>query len=287
MKIVIFPNLKKKDAFSCTVSVCVLLSKLGAELYMDSRYSDIFKSYLGGINYGNFRSLAEEADFAIAIGGDGTILKCAAAMIGSDTKLLGINTGRLGFMASVEKDNLLVLEKLFTGDYKVSERMLLAAEYEADDGKKIYRAMNDVVVASRYSKIMEFDVFVGDNLIGNYLADGAVFSTPTGSTAYALSAGGPIIEPELECLEMNLICPHSLFVRPMIFTADSVISLVHHSSDEVSAGFSIDGNEPVILKKDSRLVIRKSSCKIDLVDMTGITFYDSLNRKLMRSLKGN
>lgn len=286
MNIVIFPNLKKKDAPACTLEVCRILHELGAELSMDSIYEETFSS-LPYVKYGDFRTLAAGADFAAAIGGDGTILKCAAAMTGTDTKLLGINTGRLGFMASVEKDNLQVLENLFTGKYTVSERMLLAAECETEDGKIIQRAMNDVVVSSRYSKIIEFDVYAGENLIGSYLADGAVFSTPTGSTAYALSAGGPIIEPELECIEMNLICPHSLFVRPMIFNADSVITIVHHSSEEVRVGFSVDGNEPVILDKESRLVIRKSSCKIKLIDMTGITFYDSLNRKLMRSLKGN
>lgn len=286
MKIVIFPNLQKKDAYSCTLEVCGILKKLGAEISMDSSYRETFAS-LDYIVYDDFRKLATEADIAVAIGGDGTILKCASAMRGADTKLLGINTGRLGFMASVEKDNLDILKNLFTGEYKVSERMLLAAEYEDEKGHSIQRALNDVAVSGRYSKIMEFDVYVGDNLIGNYLADGAVFSTPTGSTAYALSAGGPIIEPEVECLEMNLICPHSLFVRPMIFNADSVITLVHHSSDDVGVGFSVDGNEPVALKKESRLVIRKSSCKIKLIDMTGITFYDSLNRKLMRSLKGN
>lgn len=286
MKTVIFPNLKKKDAYSCTLEVCAALDRLGAEISMDRMYEETFSS-LEYVRYGDFRSLAAESDFAVAIGGDGTILKCAAAMTGTDTRLLGINTGRLGFMASVEKDNIEILKNLFTGEYKISERMLLAAEYEDDNGKIVQRALNDVVVASRYSKIIEFDVYVGDNLIGNYLADGAVFSTPTGSTAYALSAGGPIIEPELECIEMNLICPHSLFVRPMIFNADSVVTLVHHSSEDVEVGFSSDGNEPLILRKDSRLVIRKSACKIKLIDMTGITFYDSLNRKLMRSLKGN
>ena len=107
------------------------------------------------------------------------------------------------------------------------------------------------------------------------------------TTAYALSAGGPIIEPELECLEMNLICPHSLFVRPMIFNAGSVISVVHHSSEDVEVGFSVDGNEPVKIKRESRLIIRKSAEKIKLIDIRGGTFYDSLNKKLMRSLKGN
>ena len=105
MKIVIFPNLKKKDAYSCTLDVCDILGKLGAEISMDDKYRETF-SLLENIKYGEFRKLAEEADFAVAIGGDGTILKCASAMTGTDTKLLGINTGRLGFMASVEKDNL-------------------------------------------------------------------------------------------------------------------------------------------------------------------------------------
>ncbi len=286
MKIVIFPNLQKKDAYNCTVKVCGILNKLGAELSIDEKYTQEFRS-LNYLKFGKFTSLAKEADIAVAIGGDGTILKCAYGMIGSDTRLLGINTGRLGFMASVEKDNLNVLERLFTNEYKISERMMLQAEYTENGNKKIYHALNDVVVSSRYSKIIEFDVSVNGNLTGNYLADGAVFSTPTGSTAYALSAGGPIIEPELECLEMNLVCPHSLFVRPMVYSADSVISLVHHSSSELKTGFSIDGNDHIYLEEGNELIIRKSPHKMKLIDMTGITFYESLNRKLMRSLKGN
>lgn len=285
MKIVIFPNLLKKDAFDCTSVVCDMLLKLGAEISMDEKYSETFSS-VAGLGFGKFRELAEDADIAIAIGGDGTILKCASAMKGADTELLGINTGRLGFMASVEKDSLNVLEKLFSGDYKISERMLIQAEYTENGTKKIYHALNDVVITNSNSKIIEFDVSVNGNIIGNYLADGVVFSTPTGSTAYALSAGGPIIEPELECIEMNLVCPHSLFARPMIYSADSVITFVHHSRDEVHVVFSVDGNEPVVLEKNSELIVRKSSRRIKLIDMTGITFYDSLNRKLMRTLKG-
>lgn len=286
MKVVIFPNLRKNDAYNCTLSVCELLKKSKAEVLMDNAYSGIFGS-LKGVRFGKFSEFAKEADIAIAIGGDGTILRCAAAMLGTDTRLLGINTGRLGFMASVEKIDLSVLNKLFTGDYRVSERMMLQAEYKDQKGSLKYHALNDIVVSSRYSKIIEFDVFVNGNHIGNYLADGAVFSTPTGSTAYALSAGGPIIEPELECIEMNLICPHSLFVRPMIYTADSVVSIVHHSDEDVKVGFAVDGNEPLRISEGKELIIRKSSHKVKLIDMTGITFYDSLNRKLMRSLKGN
>lgn len=285
MKVIIFPNLLKKDAYDCTLSVFDILLKLGAEISMDDTYINTF-GHMNHISFGKFSELAADADIAIAIGGDGTILKCAAKMLGKETKLLGINTGRLGFMASVEKDELSILTRLFTGDYTVSERMLIMAEHTVNGKTKIYHALNDIVVSSRYTKIIEFEVSVKNNTIGNYLADGVVFSTPTGSTAYSLSAGGPIIEPELECIEMNLVCPHSLFARPMIYTADSELSFVHHSPEETAVGFSVDGNDPVMLKKDETLIIRKSDHKIKLIDMTGITFYDSLNRKLMRSLKG-
>ncbi len=286
MKVIIFPNLLKKDAYSCTLSVCEILSGLGAELLMDNRYRTEFCN-VKSVKFGSFSALVHVADIAIAIGGDGTILKCAAKMIGCSTKLLGINTGRLGFMASVEKDNLNALSRLFTNEYKISERMLLTAEYTVDGEKKMYHALNDVVISGAYSKIIDFDVYVNSNLIGNYRADGVVFGTPTGSTAYSLSAGGPIIEPELECIEMNLICPHSLFARPMIYTDDKILSVVHNSPDDANICFSVDGNEAIPLKKGDRLIIRKSSHKINLIDMSGVTFYDALNKKLTRSLKGN
>ena len=286
MKVIIFPNILKKDAYSCTVKVCEILSGLGAELLMDNIYRTEFCS-ITQIKFGSFGALVHVADIAIAIGGDGTILKCAAKMIGCSTKLLGINTGRLGFMASVEKDNLQALSRIFTNEYKISERMLLTAEYTVNNEKMMYHALNDVVISGAYTKIIDFDVYVNDNLIGNYRADGVVFSTPTGSTAYSLSAGGPIIEPELECIEMNLICPHSLFARPMIYTDDKILSFVHNSPDDSNICFSVDGNDAVPLKKGDRLVIRKSGHKINLIDMSGVTFYDALNKKLTRSLKGN
>ncbi|MDO5560617.1 MAG: NAD(+)/NADH kinase [Oscillospiraceae bacterium] len=283
MKIVIFPNLMKKDAYACTVSVCRLLISCKAEVYMDSAYQKMFHDL--NLRFGNFNEIVKTADIAVAIGGDGTILKCAARMIGCETKLLGINTGRLGFMASVEKHELELLERLFTNDYTISNRMMLTAQMTDDDKVMEYHALNDVVVSGSYSKIADFDVYANNNLIGNYRADGVVFSTPTGSTAYSLSAGGPIIEPELECIEMNLICPHSLFTRPMIYTPDKILTLVNGSSENKIC-LCVDGNEPVVLKKGQKLRIKKSIYKIKLIDITGASFYDSLNKKLMQSLKG-
>jgi len=286
MKIIVYPNLLKKDAYSCTLAVCGILSGLGAEVCMDQSNAEVFKS-LTNVRFAPFSQLIEDADIAAAIGGDGTILKCASKMIGKNTELLGINTGTLGFMASVERDSLDSLRRLFTGDYRVSERMLLTAEYTEDGVKRSFNALNDVVVTGAYSKIIDFDVYVNDVHTGSYRADGAVFATPTGSTAYSLSAGGPVIEPELECIEMNLICSHSLFSRPMIHTHDKVLSVVHNSPDEKNICFSVDGNEPVSFRRGEKLVIRKSVHKIKLIDMNGESFYDALNKKLMRSLKGD
>ena len=286
MNIVIFPNLMKKDAYSCTVEVCDILTKLGADVYMDLKYYEQFKSN-NLIKFDLFSNVICHSDIAIAIGGDGTILKCASKMTNSNTRLLGINTGRLGFMASVEKDELVILKNLFTNEYKISERMRLKAELVKDNRTLAYYALNDVVVSGEYARIADFDVFVNNNLIGNYRADGIVFSTPTGSTAYSLSAGGPIIEPELECIEMNLICPHSLFTRPMIYSDDKIITLIHNSPESANIFFCVDGNEAIPLARGQKLTITKSENKVKLIDMTGITFYDSLNKKLMQSLKGN
>ena len=113
-----------------------------------------------------------------------------------------------------------------------------------------------------------------------------MLATPTGSTAYSLSAGGPIIEPGLECIEMNLICPHSLFTRPMLYSADKTVRIVHHSQGAPEVYFSVDGNKPINLGIEQSLQIKRSHYKVKLIDLMGDTFYDSLNKKLMQSIKG-
>lgn len=284
MNVIVSPNLNKKDAYSCALAVIDKLKQLNASVYMDKSLEESFKDQ--DISFGCFNDMVFQCDVVIAIGGDGTILKCASKMIESQAELLGINTGTLGFMASMEKDELDYLERLFTKEYKISERMLIKAEIMSEDGKiHSYHALNDIVVTGMYAKIVDFDVLVNDHLIGSYRADGAIFATPTGSTAYSLSAGGPVIEPELECMEMNLICPHSLYSRPMIYTDDKVITVVHHSPEESNVYFSVDGNEPKKLNRGEKLRIKKSQHKIKLIDMSGVSFYDALNQKLSRSLK--
>lgn len=284
MKAAIYPNFQKNNALDCAKSLCDILIENNFEIFIDNSFKNEFKNKQK-IKYGCFDEISGQADFAIAVGGDGTILKCAKHLIKTNTKLLGINTGRLGFMSALEYDQLDQIENLTKGEYCISERMLLNAKI--NNSRSIYEceALNDISVSAAYSNICDFNVYVNDRLLGKYRADGVVFSTPTGSTAYSLSAGGPIIEPEMECIEMTLICPHSLFARPMIFSANKNIKFENCCKRNPDMFISVDGGEPMKLSYGSWLEIAASEHKIKIVDMTGNTFYNSLNQKLMRSIK--
>lgn len=285
LNIAIFPNFQKKNALPCAKQVCERLHSFGAEIYMDEAYSAEFSEH-EYIHYGVFSSLVYSMDIVIAIGGDGTILRCAKQMISSRALLLGINTGHLGFMASIESDQLDELGRLFCGDYQVSKRMLLSAELCGDGKKSCFTALNDIVVSGLYGKVFDFSVYADDMLLGRYRADGMVCSTPTGSTAYALSAGGPIMEPELSCIELALICPHSLFNRPMILSADRNISIRHTAGCERSIYLSADGEPPVSFPPSYHLNIQRSRHEISLLQLKTSSFYDAVNQKLMQSIKG-
>ena len=204
MKAVVFPNLKKDPALSCAREVCDVLHACNITPIADPELRALFfdKSF---VQYQPLLEAVQEAEFAIAIGGDGTILRCASHLIHTNTKLLGINTGRLGFMAALEPSQIQEIARLRTGDYRVSSRMLLCGDLLDLHGHVVQHctALNDITIARQYAHVVDFSVYRNDVLLGEYRADGVLFSTPTGSTAYALSAGGPIIEPEFSCIEMT------------------------------------------------------------------------------------
>lgn len=284
MKAAIFPNFQKKNALECARKLCDILNENDIEVYVDNNFKNEFtdKQY---VRYGLFDEFVRMSDFAIAIGGDGTILKCAKHIISTDTRLLGINTGRLGFMSALEYSQLDQISYLKSGKYNISERMMINARIDSSGSIYELEALNDVSVSAAYSNICDFDIYSDDQIIGSYRADGVVFSTPTGSTAYSLSAGGPIIEPEMECIEMTLICPHSLFTRPMIFSPNKKITFRNSFDSNPDIFVSVDGGEPIKLSVNSCVEITCSSHKIKIIDMAGNTFYNSLNKKLMHPIK--
>lgn len=282
MKFVISPNLEKQNAFRTAVAVCQQLHRHeDAEICMDSRFSDTFAE-LPYVRYQSQAELLADADFAIAIGGDGTILRLAGGLFAQPhAKLVGINTGRLGFLAAFERTELSMLEKLFTGDYIISERTVLQTEMH---GKTSF-AVNDIYASRLGGRICDFLVYVDDALIGTFRADGIIFSTPTGSTAYALSAGGPVMEPDLSLIEMNLICPHSLFARPMLFAPQRKIRVEYSVSGESDLLVHVDGGEQVRLGRTESFTVTAAERRVPFVNVKGSAFYDALNGKLMHPIK--
>lgn len=279
LNVAILCNSQKPNIDICIVKVCRILHEMGINIFADINDIELYC----GETYVEFTELSKAvgvSDVLIAIGGDGTILECARYIVGSSTKLLGINMGTLGFMASVERTQLRLLRNLATGNYTIIPRMMLRVTLE--DGTT-FDALNDISICRQYSKIFDFSVKLkGIGMhVGSYRADGVVFSTPTGSTAYALSAGGPIIEPDAQCIEMVLVSPHSLGTRPMVFSPTRKLTFTH-SCDGGDVFLSVDGNEPINVPKGSKVRIEKSPHCIDLIDMRNNTFYASLNKKLNR-----
>ncbi len=277
---VLYPNFQKKNALGCARKVCDILHSVDIGVVVSREYTKEFgdKPF---VIFEDINKLVGTADFFIAIGGDGTILRCAKLLIGTDTKLLGINTGTLGFMAALEANQLDALKRLKTGDYSISRRMTVDVVIH----DRVYTALNEVSAKSATFRICDFDVEADGYLIGKYRADGVLFSTPSGSTAYALSAGGPVIEPDLQCIEMTLICPHSLFARATLFSADRKLTLTDRTAGETSLVISVDGDVELRMAENESIEIMRGRHTLNFVDLIDNAFHDSLCKKMCKPIK--
>ena len=231
------------------------------------------------------KEAAELFDLIIAVVGDGNILEASAYAAEYDKLLLGINTGRLGFMASMEPDELYNLSKLMSGDYTVENRMMLDCEFVGGGKKDTFTALNDIVISSQFGRLADYFVSVNGTNVSTLRADGVIFSTPTGSTAYALSAGGPILEPGLECIQMTPVCPHSLVSRTMLFSTEKKLEVTFRSRDNTPLYLSIDGQIKESAEKDDKLFITRSKKFLRLIDIQGNSFFNSVNKKLLNPIK--
>lgn len=278
MKLFIMPNLDKKNAKRCTMHIVKKLNEYSAELMMDVRYAEEFTEL--SINYIDFYKGISMADIVIAVGGDGTIIHSAKHAVVYDKPLLGINVGRLGFMAGLEMYELDLLKKLIDGTYKTEERMMLRCIHYSGEDMHEYTALNDVVVSNgALSRIIDLDIMCQGKNIVSYRADGIILSTPTGSTAYALSAGGPIIEPSLNSIIMTPICPHSLVARPVIFSDEKTISVKGAALNRHPIYITIDGEEGARLEDGDVIEVKKSTQLVKLINLNEKSFYEVLNEK--------
>ena len=213
----------------------------------------------------------------IAVGGDGTIIH--AAKFGKPT--LGINAGRIAFMAGLEPTELEMLSALKSGEYEIDRRMMLRAEIVSPDGEILstHYCVNDAVVARGLQiKMDDFIVEHNGKFLNKYTADGIIFSTPTGSTAYNLSAGGPVVDPQIESVLLTPICTHSLFSRSLIFKPDS--EFVLRGDGDAEIGLSCDGEDAIPIGKGCSVRIKRAEMFGEFIRIKNETFLEILNSKL-------
>lgn len=228
-------------------------------------------------------AMAETVDLVIAIGGDGTMLYAAGHVAGSNVPLLGVNRGRLGFLADVTPDEMLgSLDQVLDGNYTRDSRLLLSAKLERADGTCIdATALNDVVLQRlNTGRMLDFETRIGGRYVNTHAGDGIVVSTPTGSTAYALSCGGPIIEPQLEALVIVPVCPHTLTDRPLVVPASQRVDVVLHHREDTRAEVTADGHSIGELRPEDRLTITAADHRITFIHPPGYDYYEILRTKL-------
>lgn len=224
-----------------------------------------------------------EANVLIVLGGDGTILEAARRAAPRGTPVLGINLGRLGYMAELELSELDQLKRLFTGEYTLESRSMLRVELLSTSGelKSFCYALNDAVISNgSISRIVDLELYESGTLVTSYRADGLIVATPTGSTAYSLSAGGAVVDPQVPCFCVTPICPHSFVARPMIFSDCSVLEIRNTCAREKMLYLTVDGKMNFELYRNQRVQIMKSDLRTRLIRLKPCGFYRKLRQKM-------
>ncbi len=227
-------------------------------------------------------TVPEASDLVIVLGGDGTLLSAARAIGGRDIPLFAVNLGGLGFLTAIKIDELYPqLERALTGEFRMERRRMLHCEL-IRDGRRVaeYEALNDMVLTkAEIARMIDLEVQVNGRFVCVYKADGLIIATPTGSTAYSLSAGGPIVYPTVAALALTPICPHTLTNRPVILHEECVIEVINRSEDNVTY-FTVDGQVGGLLMRGDTVACRRSENSISLVQPPEMMFFDVLREKL-------
>jgi NAD+ kinase len=228
------------------------------------------------------KEMAGKADLIISLGGDGTLLNIAPLVERPDVPILGVNLGGLGFITEVGVSELeSVLTRTLEGNFEVEKRMTLEVKVRSEKTKpSTFRVLNDAVIAKgARSRIIDLETYIGDNLLCTYRADGLIISTPTGSTAYSLAAGGPIVEPTLGTMVLSPICPHTLTHRPIVLPGNAVIHVTLRSFGDTVI-LSPDGQQGVRLNNGDQVKIRDYGMPVSLIKIPSRSYYEILRDKL-------
>ncbi len=268
MRFAVLTNKDRDSDLSVTEKIVFCLSSLGAECAVVSSPSA-------------FSSVVANCDAAVTVGGDGTILAIAQTAARAGCPVIGVNKGNLGYLAALEPDGADELSRLVTGDYFLEDRMMIKAGVKTPDAENEYYALNDIVVThDSVLKLTDIELSCDGYDIAHYRADGIIFATPTGSTAYSLSAGGPVTDPAIRAVIVTPICAHTLSSRPVIFNDGAVLSVRGTSRENDSLRLYADGGAGVSLPNNTSVTISRSPFSLKLIRFTSNSFYNILSKKI-------
>ena len=288
-KVVILTNFNIYDKASAALKVARGFSDLGCELYTLSYNKEKMSRTLKGRNNVDFNFVSPEemyelADAVIVLGGDGTILDAARRAAPYKVPVMGINLGRLGYLAELEIGELDALCELVSGNYRLEKRSMIDIEIVDPQGnvRKNEYALNDAVLSNgSISRIVDLELYEGGVQVASYRSDGMIISTPTGSTAYSLAAGGAIVDPRLNCLCVTPICPHSLHARPLIFPDDASIEIKNVCQREKSLFLTVDGRVNHEVFAFEKVRVTRSVLQTQFIRLKDFGFYERLRQKMI------
>lgn len=281
MRIALLPNLTREKTIEVTYAICNQLDLYNVEYSLLIANKSFFN--ISNAKFMESEEMLNWCDTVIAIGGDGSFMNAAKKAVKYNKPILCINAGNLAFMAGLENNELELLKNLIDGNYAMDKRMMLDVRVMRD-GKLLTRdfCINDVVLARGTKiKMAQINIDCDGNRINSYRADGVIIATPTGSTAYSLATGGPVVDPTIESIILTPIATHSLFARSIIFRPDNELVLYPEKSSNYDELFlSCDGEESFIIQNDDKIVIRKSKKSAGFIRIKNDDFFNILKIKL-------
>ncbi len=282
MIVAVIPNLDKRGSADMVERLAGFFKECGIKAYLPDSIC------CADYEHAPEDELFKIADVIVTIGGDGTIIRYAKRAAADNKPLLGINAGRMGYLADIEQSEYKLLSKLKTSDYTLEERMMLHVTV-MENGKIIneYDALNDAVITSGFiSRIIDISASVeGDSI--SYRADGLIVSTPTGSTAYSMSAGGPIIDPSMKSVCLTPICSHALSAKPILLNSERIVKLKAYSKKRTEIYLSVDGRKVANIKPYTEIYVTASDKTVKLVRLSNRSFYKTLSAKFLDTRSSN
>ena len=284
-KIAIVTNYNIPEKLSAAITVAQKLSIHLKQLYIPEVFKDrIFRSHnhKSFFTYVSYDDIYSSSDLVVVIGGDGVMLEAARRATPCGIPILGINMGRVGYMTELEMNELDLLDKIFANEFYLDERAMLRVDIRSSKGQSRFSAyaLNEAVIANgTTARIIDLELSDSGRLVSEYRADGLVIATPTGSTAYSLSAGGPIVDPKLSCFCVTPICPHSLVARPLVFPDSAVLEIKNVCVREKILHLTVDGKATFDLFFGDTVVITKAAICTKLLRIKDDDFYSQIRMK--------